>query len=145
MSIETHVFFRGSLPPVADLRNAIQELGFPFVIDETVDSLEGQDGFMPMARGEEETGCEFDVHSGPDAIEDWTEFGVDPSYEHVANLRWGSDYQEAVAGMCTAAALAKLLGDSVVYDEAEDRLMNVEEAIEAARNELRNLREGDRE
>ncbi|MGA7487223.1 MAG: hypothetical protein WBW74_09855 [Xanthobacteraceae bacterium] len=53
-------------------------------------------------------------------------------------MRWGGDFQEAVAGMCVAAALAKLV-DGVVFDEAEDRLLSAEDAIAVARQNLQVL------
>ena len=135
MSMETHVFFRGKLPSKAALSRAMKELGFPYAIKPSTGSLEQQNGFMPMTLRREETGVEFDV---PDAAE-FSDAGVDPSYERVANFRWGGDFQEAVAGMRGAAALAKLV-DGVVFDEAENRLLSVEDAIAVARANLPNRR-----
>src|SRR6266545_6710492 len=104
MSMETHVFFRGTLPSKAALSRAMKELGFPYSIKPATGSLEEQNGFMPMLLRREETGVEFDVF-GRDAVEEFADEGVDPSYQRVANFRWGGDFQEAVAGMCGAAAL----------------------------------------
>jgi hypothetical protein len=137
MSMETHVFFRGKLPTKAALSRAMKELGFPYSIKPTTGSLEQQNGFMPMLLRREETGVEFDVF-GRDAVEEFADTGVDSSYERVANFRWGGDFQEAVAGMCGAAALAKLV-NGVVFDEAENRLLSVEEAIALARKTLQEL------
>jgi hypothetical protein len=50
----------------------------------------------------------------------------------------GVDFQEAVAGMSAAAALAKLM-NGVVFDEAEDRLLSVDDAIAVARKNLQEL------
>ena len=138
MSMETHVFFTGSLPGKADLERRMVELGFPFRIVPPHDSLEAQNGYLPMTNGEAETGVEFDVFDGQSSFDD---VGADPNLDRVANFRWGSDYQEAVAGMCGAAALAGLVG-GVVFDEAEDRLMSVEEATKLARESLQVLASG---
>ena len=62
---------------------------------------------MPMLLRREETGVEFDVFDDRSAVEEFRARGVDQSYERVANFRWSGDFQEAVAGMCGAAALAK--------------------------------------
>jgi hypothetical protein len=140
MSMETHVFFRGKLPSKAALSRAMMELGFPFLIKPATGSLEQQNGFMPMLLRGQETGVEFDVWSDHAAIVEFADVGMDQSYERVANFRWGGDYQEAVAGMCGAAALAKLV-DGVVFDEAEDKLLAVEEAIALARKSIRHLPE----
>jgi hypothetical protein len=138
MSMETHVFFRGRLPTKAALSRAMKELGFPFSIKPAAGSLEQQSGFMPMMRRGEETGVEFDVWNDHSAVAEFADVGVDSSYERVANFRWGGDYQEAVAGMCAAAALAKLM-NGVVFDEAEDRLLSIDDATSVARRSLQTL------
>ena len=138
MSIETHVFFRGKLPTRAALSRAMKELGFPFSITPSTGSLEQQSGFMPMKRRGEETGVEFDVYSDHAAVEEFADVGVDAGFERRASLRWGGDFQEAVAGMSAAAALAKLM-NGVVFDEAEDRLLSADDAIAVARKNLQEL------
>src|SRR5262245_59289471 len=138
MSMETHVFFRGKLPSKAALSRAMKELGFPFSITPATGSLEAQQGFMPMKLRGEDTGVEFDVFGDRVAVEEFADVGVDASFERRASLRWGGDFQEAVAGMCAAAALAKLV-DGVVFDEAEDRLLSVDDAIAVARQNLQRL------
>jgi hypothetical protein len=138
MSMETHVFFRGRLPSKATLSRAMKELGLPFSITPATGSLEAQSGFLPMKLRGEETGVEFDVYGDHAAVEEFADAGVDPSFERRASLRWGGDFEEAVAGMCVAAALAKLVG-GVVFDEAEDRLLSVDDAIAVARRNLQGL------
>src|ERR1700704_2101114 len=138
MSTETHVFFRGKLPSKAALMRAMKELGFPFALKPATGSLERQSGFMPMTLRREETGVEFDVYDDHAAVEEFAAEGVDASFERRASFRWGSDFSEAVAGMCAAAALAKLTS-GVVFDEAENRLLSVDEAIELARRNLDEL------
>jgi hypothetical protein len=138
MSTETHVFLRGKLPSKAALSRAMKELDFPFSIKPATGSLEQQSGFMPMLRGREETGVEFDVYNDHDAVEEFADAGVDQSFEQRASFRWGGSFQEAVAGMCAAAALAKLT-NGIVFDEAEGKLLSVDEAIALARRNLETL------
>jgi hypothetical protein len=138
MSMETHVFFRGKLPTKAALSRTMRELGFPFSITPSTGSLEQQSGFMAMKRRGEETGVEFDVYSDHAAVEEFADVGVDVGFERRASLRWGGDFQEAVAGMSAAAALAKLM-NGVVFDEAEDRLLSVDDAVAVARKNLQEL------
>jgi len=140
MSMETHVFFRGKLPTKAALSRAMKDLGFPFSIKPATGSLEQQSGFMPMLLRREETGVEFDVWNDEATVAEFADVGVDQSFERVANFRWGGDYQEAVAGMCAAAALVKLV-NGVVFDEAEDKLLSVEDAAALARKSLKELPE----
>jgi hypothetical protein len=142
MSIESHVFFRGALPSKAALSRTMKELGFPFSITPPGGSLEAQKGFMPMKLRGEQTGVEFDVFGDRVAVEEFADAGVDASFERRASLRWSGDFQEAVAGMCAAAALAKLV-DGVVYDEGEDRLLSIDDAIAVARQNLKTLLQPD--
>ena len=136
--METHIFFRGKLPTRAALSRAMKELGFPFSISPSTGSLEQQSGFMQMKRRGEETGVEFDVYSDHAAVEEFADVGVDAGFERRASLRWGGDFQEAVAGMAAAAALAKLM-NGVVFYEAEDKLLSADDAITLARKNLREL------
>jgi hypothetical protein len=138
MSTETHVFFRGKLPSKVALARAMKELGFPFSFIRATGSLEEQSGFMPMKLRREETGVEFDVYGDRSAVDEFADVGVDPSYERRASFRWSGDFQEAVVGMCAAAALARLV-QGVVFDEAENKLLSVDDAIVLARKNLNKL------
>lgn len=138
MSTETHVFFRGKLPSKAALGRAMKELDFPFSLKPATGSLEQQSGFMPMLRRREETGVEFDVYADHAAVEEFAAQGVDPSFERRASFRWSGDFQEAVAGMCAAAALAKMM-NGVMFDEAEGKLLSPDEAVALARRNLETL------
>jgi hypothetical protein len=135
MSTETHVFFRGKLPSKAALTRAMKELGFPFSISPPAGSLEQQSGFMPMRLRREETGVELDVFSERIAVEEFACKGIDPSFERRASFRWAGDAEEAAAGLCGAAALAKLI-EGVVFDEGEDKLLSADDAIALARRSL---------
>src|SRR3954470_21358130 len=128
MSMETHVFFRGKLPTKSALSRAMKELGFPFSITPSTGSLERQSGFMPMKRRGEETGVEFDIYSDHAAVEEFADVGVDAGFERRASLRWDGDFQEAVAAMSAAAALAKL-GDGGGVDEAEGQALSAGGAL----------------
>jgi hypothetical protein len=138
MSTETHVFFRGKLPTKAVLSRAMKELGFPFSIRPATGSLEQQSGFMPMMLRGEDTGVELDVYNDSAAFAEFASKGIDPSLERRASLRWGGDVEEATAGLCVAAALAKLM-NGVVLDEAEDKLLSSDDAIAVARQYLATL------
>jgi hypothetical protein len=140
MSIEIHVFFRGKLPDKKALSQAMAELGFPLTIK--AGSLERQRGFMPMRLRRDETGVEFDVFDGRATVEelvaDIEEIAatdIDPRFERSANFRWGGDEDQMLAGVCAAAALAKLV-DGVVFDGEAGNLLSVDGAIALARETL---------
>ena len=136
--MEMHVLFRGKLPSKAALTRTMKELGFPFSIARPAGSLEQQSGYMPMRFRRDESGVEFDVFEGRADVE---EIGgdhagtIDPSFDRSANFRWGGDETEMLAGMCAAAALAKLVNGVVVEDE-EGLLLSVDEAVGFARKHL---------
>lgn len=140
MSVEMHVLFRGQLPSKAALQRAMRDLGFPFTIRPARGSLETQRGFMPMMLRRQETGVEFDVFEGRDAVEELLRGGrtVDPAFDRCANFRWGGDETEAVAGMCAAAALAGLVG-GLVIDEYQDAPLTLDAAAGLARRHLASL------
>jgi hypothetical protein len=133
--METHVFFRGAAPSKASLARALRELGFPLNIAGAKGSLEQHRGFLPMRLRGEATGVEFDIVDDAAAIAEFSAPGVDARFERRASFRWSSDDKQAVAGLCGAAALAKLT-QGVVFDEAEDKLLTIDEAIALARHNL---------
>lgn len=138
MAIETHVFFRGCMPSIAALSRAMRELGFPISIPKAKGSLDQHSGFLPMKLDGEETGVEIDIVQDRDAIAEFANRGVSHAYERMASFRWGGDIHEAAAGLCSAAALAKLT-NGVVFDESEGKLLSVLDAVASAQQLLASL------
>jgi len=136
MSIEMHVLFRGKLPNKTALSRAMAELGFPFTI--SAGSLERQRGFMRMRLRREESGVEFDVWNDRAAVEDVAGEHFRPAFERSANFRWGGAEDEMLAGICAAAALAKLV-NGCVLEEMEDKVLSPDEAIALARKQLNSV------
>ncbi len=133
MSMESHVMFRGAVPTRAAVNAALRELRFPFSLSGR-GSLEGHHGFMPMKLRREETGVEFDVFDDQELLQQFAG-SIDPAFDRTASLRWGGDENEMLAGLCVAAALARLLKASV-FDEAEDTLCDADGAAALARKNL---------
>jgi hypothetical protein len=140
MSMEINVFFRGKLPDKKALSRAMADLGFPLTI--TAGSLERQRGFMPMRLRREEIGIEFDVFDGRAAVEEAGGKDINPAFERSANFRWGGDEDEMLAGLCAAAALAKLV-NGMAFDAEAGKLLSVEDAIACAQEALRSVRKPD--
>lgn len=140
MSIEINVLFQGKLPDKKALSRAMAELGFPLTI--AAGSLERQRGLMPMRLRREETGVEFDVFDGRAAVEERGGKDIDPAFERSANFRWGGDEDEMLAGLCAAAALAKLV-NGMVFDAEAGKLLSVDDAIARAQEALRSVRKPD--
>src|SRR5205085_1506839 len=108
MAMEVHVFFHGRLPSKTRLTGAMKELAFPLSLGRAAGSLEGHSGYLPLRLRGEQTGVEFDVFDGRPAVEELAIDPVDASFDRSANFRWGGDESEMLAGLCAAAALAKL-------------------------------------
>ena len=135
MAQETHVLFGGKLPGRAALNLAMKQLGFPLAISPGVTSLEGHSGYLPMKLRHEETGVEFDLFEGRATVEELVGKDADPRFQRCGSFRWGGDENEMLAGLCAAAALAKLV-DGVVLDEADNKLLAVDAAIDLAKTTL---------
>jgi hypothetical protein len=138
MSMEIHVLFRGKLPSKAALQKTMRELGFPFSIKPATGSLEQQKGYMPMLFGGEETGAEFDVYDGREAVEEIAGEDINPHFDRVASFRWGADERDGAAALCSAAALANIL-NGMVFEEHEGRALTVEQAIGLAKPHFERL------
>ena len=136
MTAEIHVLFRDKLPNKKALSAAMTELGFPFTI--AAGSLERQRGFMPMRLRRQATGVEFDVFNDRAAVEELAGKDIDPSLERSANFRWSGDEHEMLAGVCAAAALAKLV-NGLVLDESDGNPLSPDQAIALAREYLQQV------
>ena len=136
MAEETHVLFGGKLPGKGALNRAMKELGFPLAITSATRSLEGHSGYLPMIVRREESGVEFDTFDGRAAVEEFAGKDADPRFHRSASFRWGGDENEMLAGLCAAAALARLV-EGLVLDEAQNQLLTVDQAIERARESLK--------
>lgn len=143
MSIEISVIFRGKLPARKALSRAMVELGFPYTIAASVGSLERQSGFMPMWLRREDTGVEFyvdddDARAEILEMEEISGRSIDPSFDRVASFRWSGNEREMGAGLCGAAALAKLV-NGVVFEDLDGQLFSPDEAVAYARENLQPL------
>src|SRR5262245_13140329 len=144
MAEELHVLFGGPLPDTAALGRALKDLKFPFSIAPPASSLEQHSGLLPMRLRREETGVELSIFKGRDVVAELAEQDVDPGYDRVASFRWGADESEMLAGLCTAAALAKLV-NGLVLEEWDGRLLQPDEAVAFARQHLKAVKPRARE
>jgi len=138
--MEIYLFFAGPLPTKADLQQTMRDLGFPFTIKSARGSLERHSGYLPMRFERQDTGVEFDLQGGREAIDELMRDGVEAGFDRAAALRWGGDLAEAAAAVCTAAALARLTGGTT-FDPAAGVLRGADDAIAAARRDLDALRQ----
>lgn len=121
MSMELYVVFAGPLPPVAKFAEKLAEFDLVLPGETAPATLDGQSGFMPLRLGGSETGVEFDIWDDSDEVLEL--FGAlelpvpDPSPQRTAAFRWGGDFSEMVCAFLLAAALAPLVGGTIVEPE----------------------------
>ncbi len=139
MSLELHIFIHDSQVPSRDAwQQAIEEAGFPTVLDPTLD-LRRDTGFSPTTYKEQATGFEFSLDSAADILE---------SYSHIteqvgdrdkcATFRWGGDLVECAAALSSAAALTKL-ADGIYFYPDDDIIRTAADVVETTREELSSI------
>ena len=136
MSMEISVFFRGPLPDTGALTQCLQGLGFPISFVPLHYPLEGKAGFRPMLVRGKESGAEFFIPEGRDAIKEIAIPGrfkdIDPSFDRSASFRFGGNWNELLCGICAATAVAKLV-NGIVYEPQDGVLWPLDHAISEAR------------
>lgn len=139
MSIELHIFLDDSRVPSPEAwQRAIDQLGFPAVLDPSLD-LRKDTGFIPTTYDGKTTG--FELYLEPAATVLSAYASITPSVgerDKCVTFRWGSDLTECAAAMSAAAALAKLT-DGIYFYPDDDLLYDPDEAIEATRRDLSSI------
>jgi hypothetical protein len=136
MSIELHIFMHDSrVPTRADWQQAIEQIGFPAVLDASLD-LRQDTGFSPTRYSGKSTGFEFYLDPAREILSAYPHIAeqVGPR-DTCATFRWGGDMDEMCAALSSAAALAKLT-DGIYYYPDDDILYGADEAVEATRGDL---------
>jgi hypothetical protein len=139
MSIELHIFMRDSKVPTRDAwQQAIEELGFPAVLDKTLD-VRQHTGFSPTVYTGQPTGFEFFLEPAVDLLSSYSHIADHVGdREKCATFRWGGDLTEMAAALSAAAALTKLT-DGIYYYPNDDIIYGAAEAVEATRSDLSSL------
>ncbi|WP_126111399.1 MULTISPECIES: hypothetical protein [unclassified Bosea (in: a-proteobacteria)] len=136
MAIEAHVLFDASLPSIKDINAELRLLGFPVRLQYGHGPLADHGGFLPATLRRQQSGCEFDVRSGSDAAGDLEPPGAAKPFSCCVSLRWASNEDEAIVGLCIAAALAKLT-KGIVLEEGSGKWQNAAKAVDYARLHLK--------
>lgn len=140
MAVELHIFMQDSrVPNREDWQHAIEELGFPTILDSSL-NLRRDTGFAPTSYRGQPTGFELCLEPTADVLSSYAHMESKVAgRDRCATFRWGNDLTECAAALSAAAALTKLT-DGVYFDPDDDVLYNVEEAIEAVRRDLSSIR-----
>ena len=139
MSIELHIFIHDSRVPTRDAwQEAIEELGFPTVLDPTL-KVEQQSGFSPVVYDGHATGFEFELSQAAETLSCYPQIApIVGDRAACATFRWGGDLIEMAAALSSAAALTKL-ANGIYYYPADEIVYDADEVVEATRNDLSSL------
>jgi hypothetical protein len=137
MSIELHIFMHDSrVPTRADWQQAIEQIGFPTVLDSSLD-LRQDTGYSPTTYAGKSTGFEFYLDPASEILSAYPHIAKQVGTRDVcASFRWGGDMDEMCAAI-SAAALAKLTDG--VYFYPDDIVYGADEAVEATRRDLASI------
>ncbi len=137
MSMELYVLFSGPLPPVAQFAEHLTAFDLVLPKESAPETLDRQSGFVPLRLGASETGVEFDVWNDPEEalsiLEDLELSVPDPVPQRIVAFRWGDDFSEMVCANFLAAALAPLVGGTIVEPE-EGVIVTPEKIAQDARD-----------
>ena len=134
--VELHIFLSDSrIPNRAAWQHTIEQLGFPTVLDPTLD-VRNDTGFRPTNYGGQSTGFEFYLEPTADILSSYSHIvpRIGPR-DRCATFRWGGDLTEMCAALSAAAALAKI-SDGIYFYPNDDILSTADEAVEATRRDL---------
>lgn len=136
MSVELHIFLENSEVPTRDRwQQSIDQLGFPVVLDPTLD-VRSDTGFSPTEFNGQFTGFEFYLGPAVDVISYYSHIATEVgSREKCATFRWGGDLAECGAAISAAPALTKL-ADGIYFYPDDDIVYHAEEAVEATKADL---------
>jgi hypothetical protein len=139
MSIELHIFIHDSSVPTREAwQQAIEELGFPTVLDATL-KVERQTGFLPTVYDGRWTGFEFDLGPAAEVLSCYPQIApIVGDRKACATFRWGGDLIEMAAALSSAAALTKLT-NGIYYYPNDDIVYGADEVVEATRSDLSSL------
>ena len=139
MSLELHIFMPDSRVPSREAwQQAIEQLGFPTVLDPTLD-VRKDTGFSPTTYKGQSTGFEFSLDPAADILSSYSHITPQVgSRDQCATFRWGGDMTECAASLSAAAALTKLT-DGIYFYPDDDIIYGADEAVEATRRDLASI------
>ena len=135
MASEAHVLFNAALPAVGSINAELKRLGFPVRLRYRAGCLAEHAGFLPAMLRRQQSGCECDVRSCPDTASDLEPPETGKSFSRRVSLRWASDKDEAIVGLCVAAALARLT-QGIVLEDGSGKWQDAGKAVDYARQHL---------
>ena len=137
--MEIHIFVQDSqVPNRAAWQQAIDEAGFPAVLDATLD-LRKDSGFSPTVYNGQESGFELYLDSAASYLESYPQIAeVVGARDMCISFRWGGDVVEAAAAISCGAALTKLT-DGIYLDAETGRVFTADVVLDGIQEDLAGL------
>src|SRR5687767_969963 len=129
MSLEQTAYIeRSSVPQLAELQTAIDELGFDCQVDRSYEPFQSK-GFLPCVLAGSESGVEADFESASEVLQSFPHLAGTVGPRDVAiTFRWGGDMAECACGLVLSAALASRFG-AVVHYQDDDIIYSAEQLV----------------
>ena len=136
MSLDLHIFMHDArIPSRESWQQAIEQLGFQTILDETLD-VKQQTGFVPAIYAGHSTGFEFTLEPAEDVLSHYSHIlNRVGDREMCATFKWGEALMEMAAALSAAATLTQF-SDGIYYNPQDDVVYSAEEAVEATRRDL---------
>lgn len=140
MAIELHTFVHDARVPHREAwQRAIEQLGFPAVLDPSLD-LRKNAGFMPATYKGKATGFEAYLEPAANVLSGYSQIAsAVGDRDKCVTFRWGSDLTECAAALSAAAALVRLT-DGIYFYPDDDLLYGADDALEVTRSNLSSIR-----
>ena len=139
MAVELHIFMQDSRVPSRDTwQQAIEQLGFPAVLDASLD-VGSDTGFSPTSFRGQSTGFEFYLEPAADILSSYSHIAPRVgSRDKCATFRWGGDIMECGAALSAASALAHV-ADGIYFYPDDDIIYDAAEAVAATQRDLQQI------
>jgi hypothetical protein len=135
---QTAYVARANVPDRAALQAAVDALGFDCKIDKFYVPFQCS-GFLPCVLGGSESGFEIYFDAAADVMSDFRNLaGIVGSRDVAITFRWGGDMSECACVLIVSAALAKMFG-AIVHYQDDDIVYSGDQLVDEAAAALRSL------
>lgn len=137
--MEIHCLSDRQLNSMAEWQHAIDAEGFALELS-SGRPFHSLNGFVPAQAGEKESGFECYHDDASELLVAYASVDFGHPWKFALSLRWGGDLEACLAAYQAGAAYAKAAA-GVVFDPEQGEILAPQEAIEAARQMEKDLRE----
>jgi hypothetical protein len=139
MAVQLHIFLKDTRVPNREAwQRAIEQLGFPVVLDPSLD-LHRDKGYSPTTYGGHTTGFELYLEPANELVSAYPQIASRVgNRDQCVTFRWGGDLMECAAALSAAGALA-CVADGIYFYPDDNAVYDVQAALAAIRRELSSI------